>query len=987
MECWRWFQGVLSRCRWPGPARPVLRPGLVQAGMAWALVFTAGLAAAATPPDWLTPTEQAWLAQHPVVRIGVDPGYAPYAFLDKAGQFQGVAADTLAELAPMLGLQFELVRLPSWAAILKAAQERRIDLITTAAYLPEREAYLAFSRLYIHTPLVVMTRQETRNFNSPDDIADLRVALVDGYSSSRRVEGRYPDLHKVLVKDPADGLLAVAEGRADAYVGVLGVNLQAAREHGLSNLKVNVGFDSRENGQRLAVRKDWAPLAAILSKALDHIPESQRQASLNRWLPLSEAAPRPATTILAPQEARWLEANHEVRVGFESDQAPFSYIDAQGQPAGLLVDSLRAIQQRTGLRLHWVAGSTGSLIKDWREGQIDMFLLHRAITRREAGLTATDALYQSSYLLVCQRGQECSEGLKDFDGRAVAVRRGSLAHDDALRRPQVRLVPADTLERGLQLLSQGQVDAVMAEARSLLRVYDQASPAYTNLQFGGAAADGPVRMNMAARSDWPELLSILNHGLEALPAEQLARIRSQWVGATPPPGGLDRQRVWRVAGAAALLAAVFLGGLGWSNRRLRREVAQRREAEQALARARDEAQANSRHKSDFVARTSHELRTPLNAILGTQHLLETTALSEQQQRYLKVQATASSSLLALANDLLDLARVESGQLELRSAPVPLASLFSDCLALVADEARKKGLSLKLEVDAAAPLAVLADGERLQQVLVNLLGNAVKYTPAGQIVLSLKLRGQPADTAQLCFAITDTGPGIDAAQQARMFEPFQQARASGSAQQGVGLGLAIAHNLVQRMGGELTLQSQPGQGSCFQFSLGLPVVAPGQVCVTPSAAAVPAADTLTPVNNAPLPPLPWRVLLVEDNEVNRLIVREVLGPRGCAVQEAPDGATALTLVQQAALPHLVLMDLGLPDIDGLEVTRRIRALPGAAGRVPILGLTASALLNERENCLAAGMQDVMHKPFLPDTLWACMRAVLAGANGAAAAAPH
>ncbi len=233
----------------------------------------------------LSPGEQAWLRAHPVIRLGIDAGFGPYSFLDEQGRVQGVVADFLPLIERQLGIRFETVSDLTWPQLMQALREQRLDAVATVVRLPERESFIAFSRIYLPTPLVIMTRAETPQLHSLDDLQRLRLTLVEGYSSSKQLLAHFPDLRPRYVANPLEGLRAVATGAADAYVGVLGVNSFLATQSGISNLKVNASFDMANNGQRFGVRKDWPQLARLLDRALAAIPADRRLAIFQRWLP------------------------------------------------------------------------------------------------------------------------------------------------------------------------------------------------------------------------------------------------------------------------------------------------------------------------------------------------------------------------------------------------------------------------------------------------------------------------------------------------------------------------------------------------------------------------------------------------------------------------------------------------------------------------------------------------------------------------------
>ena len=477
---------------------------LLQLAVAWSVVFgVAGAvrAQAGAAPDlaWLTAEERAWLAAHRVVRTGTNPSYAPYAFIDTRGEFKGVAADTLALLEPMLGVRFELVRLPSWPAVLDALREKRIDLVAAVAYLPERDAYMAFSNIYIQTPLVIMTRSSTPRFDSPDRLAEQRVALVKGYSSSQTVLERYPEARVVEVETAAEGLIAVSEGRADAYIGAIGVNQFFAKMNGLDNLKVNIGFEMQQNGQRFGVRKDWVVLSAILDKALERIPIESRIAILGKWAPVPSETPVALPMVWTGAQNRWIEQHRQIRVGVEPDQPPYSSVDSDGVPHGMLVDMWNSVAQAIGQTVVWVPGKPDQLVAMLVDGRLDAVLDIRHLASRQQGLVASLPLYQSSYLLICRREDPCSGSLVDLKGKVVAAAGASPTLDDVQQRqPEMLMQSTGSLFSALRALQSDKVDAVLGEARAVLRILDDNRARLPDLKVGGVVGDGILRMGLTA---------------------------------------------------------------------------------------------------------------------------------------------------------------------------------------------------------------------------------------------------------------------------------------------------------------------------------------------------------------------------------------------------------------------------------------------------------------------------------------------------------
>jgi len=378
-----------------------------------------------------------------------------------------------------------------------------------------------------------------------------------------------------------------------------------------------------------------------------------------------------------------------------------------------------------------------------------------------------------------------------------------------------------------------------------------------------------------------------------------------------------------------------------------------REQQQAMAQliqTREEAEKANNAKSDFLAMMSHELRTPMNGVLGMLQLLETTDMTEEQVEYAALASESTEHLLKVINDILDFSRIERSELELEHIPFNLADLISACAQSFQHSAAQRGLDLKLQIpDDMRGIQVQGDPTRIRQILVNLVGNALKFTEQGRV--TIEAQWQSLDHQLLWFTCTvrDSGIGISAQSLELMFNAFQQADSSISRRYGgTGLGLPIARTLAERMGGTLRAQSEEGRGSVF--TLEIPLALYQQP--------LPALSPRTPSGKGDGEGR--NVLLVEDNPVNQTVIEAMLRSLGFTVSVAADGAQAVRSAESLIF-EAILMDCRLPLIDGYEATRQIRQLPGCTD-LPIIALTANALQGDREACLSAGMNDYLAKPF-------------------------
>ena len=485
------------------------------------------------------------------------------------------------------------------------------------------------------------------------------------------------------------------------------------------------------------------------------------------------------------------------------------------------------------------------------------------------------------------------------------------------------------------------------------------------------AADRVVAWNPRYLQMHPWLQQVVGAGV---PFERLADAACK---ALFPDGPAERQDAWRDK-----RLSMHRSGMGMFEQELKDgtviHVVERRTpdggvvsvfrditlAERELSRAKAAAEAANLAKSQFLASMSHEIRTPLNGVLGMNRLLLQTELTDEQRRYARTIHTSGKNLLALINDILDLTKIEAGRMELHVAPFDAAVLLDEVITTVAVRADEKGLALTARVAPDLPAVLLGDAARLRQVFFNLIGNAVKFTERGSVQVGLSWRARGDDRIELEFEVRDTGIGIAADVLPRLFERFTQADNSTARRyEGSGLGLAICREIVDLMGGRIAVETDLGVGSSFRVSLPL---ARGQTLPDTADTTLHAAHDM----QAGL-----RVLVAEDNEVNQIVIRATLEQMGYFCEVVSDGLEAVQQVYRGGF-DVVLMDIQMPGMDGQAATRRIRALDGAAGDIPIIALTANAMVADRESYLAAGMNGYVSKPISAKQLHAAIAQAVA-----------
>lgn len=499
-------------------------------------------------------------------------------------------------------------------------------------------------------------------------------------------------------------------------------------------------------------------------------------------------------------------------------------------------------------------------------------------------------------------------------------------------------------------LVSAQRTSALVRFSSLYSSFERQNQLHSTQDASSAAVDtkGMVKFAVGEKSYWGTVVPV---GVDDL-----------YMFTAVPASIIDDQASNRVYMTAGLLAAFMALGL-----LLLAQIWNRiHEAERLSALAREEAARNSA-KSAFVSIMSHEMRTPLNAIVGFLHLLGRTSLDDYQRNAVRKAVVGASSLTRIISDVLDFSKIESGQITLESTPFSVSMLVDVLSSILAESAREKELTLRMFVAPDVPANLSGDGARLTQILLNLLNNAIKFTEKGEVSLHVDLEKLESDQATLKFSVRDTGIGIDPERANTHFAHFQMGDASSTRiHGGTGLGLPISGRLVGLMGGEISVDSVLGQGSNFTFSITLPV--------SENSPRVEICEASTAGTEA------WsgrRVLVAEDNSINQEILREFLEGLGLMADMVENGEQAVELARTSEYP-LILMDIQMPTMDGIEATRRIRALgqdphsltPWLAS-TPIVALTANALVEDRDRCLDAGMNDFMTKPINVDVMMRCL----------------
>jgi len=662
-------------------------------------------------------------------------------------------------------------------------------------------------------------------------------------------------------------------------------------------------------------------------------------------LVLPVAANSPA--LFTEQERQWLARHPQVTIAVNADWRPLEYV-VDGEYRGLSAEYLRAVTRVSGLQFERAQGDESRLrgLSDNPRADLLPAVSRPVDTASVSGeMIYSRPYFSGSTLIVTRATAPIVFDMRQLAGEKVAVRRSKgFQYELSRRYPAIHFVTAESTSEALDQVASGSayaaidLDAVLMP--NLRERYRDV------LHVAGTVVDMPGVVSMGVRASEPMLLSIIDKSLATLTAEETDRMMAQWLESSDygPPSWSALLRYYRVEAIALAGCLILFALLAY-----RALVEQRR------------AQRSERDKAMFLAVMSHEIRTPMNAILSSVELLGRSPLSPDDARLAQVAVTGANVLLDLLDDVLDFSRIEAGKLELDLRPADLETVLREALSIAEVRAQEKNLPLQLRLDLPAAYWPVIDAHRLRQVIINLLSNAIKFTEQGGVEVSATLKAEPGggQRGDLRIAVLDSGIGISRRQQARLFQAFSQVDESRTRRHdGSGLGLTICRSLIGLMGGTITLQSEPGQGTTVT------VAVPVELAL---AADEPAAPLAVPAWQAAGTSL--QVLVIEDHPQNQFVIERQLHALGHRVTQAVDGAAGLQRLREEVF-DLVLLDLNLPDLDGYAVARAWRQSeaqrPGAR-HTPIIAISAQVGNEHTRACFAAGMDEVLAKPLRIDQL--------------------
>lgn len=901
-----------------------------------------------------------WLRTRHELNVAVwQPEIPPLAIFSGEGRFEGMIADYIFLLSQYLGIKIQVQMFSDRESAMAALHQHQVDMVAdpSGKHFPQpHEVTLSRNFISDHPVLVHRKKKNAAPFHYQQG---MRLAIAGWYVDDSWIEANFPGVSIKHYQTDDQAMASVAFDENDFYIGNLMTTSYLLERNYSHYLTFRQVYPERDTGSHFVMRQGDQVLIRAVDRVLTSLSRPQKQVILQQWSDRANLWRVSKPVSFSESEKRWLAKHPTVDVSVNAFYAPFTMIDAGGNFYGVTADILRLIRLRTGIQFRPVsADSVGEMDRQIARGETLFIGALSHSDDRNENLLFSRPYFNSPFVFI-ERSDSTLTTPFPPGTRVAVVSKNGLLPELVARNPGIRIIETDNASLAMQKVDNGEADVAIHTlfgASYMIERYFR-----DRLKTGGRVGSQQGDIAFAIARNQPELQSILNKSLENISPADINSVIDKWQ--TRPDVRLDtwelyKTQFWLVFSVAGL---ILLTSVMWIYY-LRREVCARRLAQQglqsqleqnealtfALSEARERAEQANRAKSTFLATMSHEIRTPVSAIIGLLELsVNTRASTPDEDDPVRVAWESARTLMGLIGDILDMARIESGRLELMPEWVRSTDLLPPIVRVFEGLARQKSLHLRCSVPPQLPYQLFIDPLRFRQVLSNLVSNAIKFTEQGGVNVEMVMETEAAsDRAQLRICVMDSGKGISPEEQKDIFDPWVQTR-NGATQTGSGLGLAICAQLVQMMSGDISMTSQPGQGTRVSFTI---PVRHSQQRPEQQQQNVELADKS--------PHQPLHILAVDDHPANRMLLRRQLTHLGHRVTEARDGEDAWAQWQKGRF-DVVITDCSMPGMDGLALTRHIREHETTPGM--ILGLTANAWPEERTRCLNAGMNDCLFKP--------------------------
>ena len=659
---------------------------------------------------------------------------------------------------------------------------------------------------------------------------------------------------------------------------------------------------------------------------------------------------------LTDAEKQFIRAHPVITLGVDPKFIPYEFIDNDGIYKGIAADYIDLICERTGLKMVVARDLTWS--EAYEKGvskELDALPCVSKTPERERYFLFSDPYYEFQRVVFVKNDNREIESFEDLRDGKVAVQINSSHYGYLSEFENIELSPYPTVEEALFALSEGKENAFVGNLATTSYLIN--ANGITNLRFITIKSEEPQSLYFAVRNDWPELVSILNKALASIEESEKIEINNKWIGVQED---IDYSGVIKAVKIAGAVFAIIIGVSFFWIVRLRKEIRKRRETEEELKSAKARAEQADQIKSLFLARMSHEIRTPLNAIMGMSYLIRKTDVTITQSIYLEKLTQAARNMLGIINDILDFSKIEAGKIEIEKISFDLDKVLQRVINIISVKVSEQGIDFEMEKDPDLPVFFFGDPGRIEQILINTINNAVKFTEKGLVLLSVRNVEKTENLYTIEFSVKDTGIGMSEEQRTHLFIPFDQGNSSISRRYGgTGLGLSIVKNLVELMNGEIDVESTEGVGSEFRIRIPLEEDLNKEETEIKKMA----TDCFAGL----------RVLALEKSQKVRNILNDCFEVFGIEARLVSTESEALRLLREQPAGgnlsyNILLVDFNTPEAGGIEFLKQVRQdslLGNTTKSILMLPMTREDLF---EQCKAEGIDFAIMKPIIPSVLY-------------------
>ncbi len=906
----------------------------------------------------LTEEERAWIEKSSTITLGADYKWPPFDFADAKGKHVGLAADYLELIAKKTGLKFDVIP-DRWATVIQNMKAKKYYGLACAVKTDERKKYLLFTEPYLSVPMVIITKTDNKEIKNFDDLAGKVVSINKGSYVHEWLETKYPKIKLHLSSSNEESIQAVSHGKADAYFGNLAVATYIMNTYLINNLQIVSAAEGFSTEVSIAIDKEHYILLNIIQKALSSISEKEHQTIKSKWKENLSLDKKASLLSFTQKQQAWIEKHKKIRYVIDNAWLPLEYLDSETQlHSGITKSYLDIVSKRTGLEFELVKTETWSQAAEKiNKREADLYSAVSKTKDRSKVVNFSIPYIKMPEVYVTKKEISLVRDIHDLYYKKVALVKGySITGIIKEEHPLIDVIEVETVSQALELVTQGKAYAYM-DVLPIVSYYIQ-KKGFSNLKISGMS-NYTFEFSMALRNDYAkEGIEVLNKALKSISEEDKNNIYNKWLRVEYDKE-IDYTVIWQITG----LFLFFLIGTIYWNRKLANEVYMRKMAQEELVKlnielekANDIAQSASRAKSNFLSNMSHEIRTPMNSILGFADLLYEKIEDKKLKSYISTIRSSGQALLFLINDILDLSKIESGKLEIVKKASNVKNLFEEVKNLFILQIEQKGLSFSIKIDEDMPSSLIVDAVRLKEILINLVGNALKFTEDGGIYIQLKVDAiyDHKSKIDLRVFVKDTGIGIPKESQEKIFNTFEQVENQDMRRYGgTGLGLAISKKLAQLMGGSLEVQSKEGEGSTFILCLkNIDIASLSQE-----------SEERENFDYHDICFAIAKLLVVDDVKENRELIKESFSETNIEIFEATNGQEAIDKARENNF-DLILMDIRMPIMDGYNATRLIKKFSST----PIVALTASIMQEELQKIESERFAGYLRKPVTKQELY-------------------